>query len=153
MTFPFEHDNEHRPAEAVARWMHRTQFDKRGVLYVCHLEAVADAVSESATAAAWLHDVVEDTPLTMRTIRHMFSPVTADAVDLLTHRPKKRTYFNYIHLIQNAEGKAGEIAREVKIADLRHNLSPDRRFPNDQSIYRRHEKALRILDTTPLTER
>lgn len=145
MSANWQYDGEERCAEAMARWMHRTQYDKRGTLYIYHLERVADSVSDVACAAAWLHDIVEDTPLTMRAIRQMFGPDTAEAVKLLTHDSRKRTYFQYIHRIAEADGKAGRIAREVKLADLQDNLSPARRFPNDQSLFRRHTKAQNIV--------
>lgn len=141
----WQHEGEHKAAEALARWMHRNQFDKRGVLYVHHLERVADNVSESAKAAAWLHDVVEDQPISQDAIDEIFSEETAVAVMLLTHYPEDRTYFQYIDDLANEPGRAGQIAREVKIADLRDNLSDDRRFPGDESLYKRHSKALEIV--------
>ena len=54
----------------------------------------------------------------------------AEAVDLLTQR-EGESYHNYIVRIHSAEGEAGNIAREVKIADLMDNFST---FPEGQLV-------------------
>ncbi len=141
--------NETEFAEALARWMHRDQVDKSGRPYVEHLERVVAMVEgdDDAQAAAWLHDILEDTRLTSRALGRLgFSEEIIDAVKLLTHYKSDRTYMQHIEGILNPNRLGSEIAIEVKIADLRDNLSPERRHTNDESLRRRYEQALEILE-------
>ena len=141
--------NEAQFAEQLARWMHRSQVDKCGRPYVEHLERVAAAVSDEAKAAAWLHDVCEDTPMSRESLLGMFSLRTAATVYGLT---RARDYFAgysyaaYIERIAHGETTAHRLAREVKIADLKDNLSDDRRYEGDESLRERYQKALEILE-------
>ncbi len=54
--------------------------------YTAHLAAVAKIVAgdEMAEIVAWLHDVVEDTPVTLREVGRSFGPFIAECVALLT---------------------------------------------------------------------
>lgn len=137
-------------AEQIARCMHRDQVDKSGRPYVEHLERVAANVCDEAKAAAWLHDVVEDTDMTVGDLQDMgrTSMRTNGAVDLLTRRDSM-THSQYIQRIYFGAGIFGEVAREVKIADLKDNLSDDRRYEGDESMRVRYMKALEILERQP----
>lgn len=132
-------------AEQLARWMHRDHIDKSNKPYIGHLERVAASVSDDAKAAAWLHDVVEDTSLGISAIVQMFSVETADAVHLLTRITGRETYREYITRIATAVTHGAAIAKEVKIADIKDNLSPERRYDGDESIRKRYYIALEIL--------
>lgn len=96
-------------------------FDGRpGEPYILHPLRVMLAVPPEARVVAVLHDVLEDTDE---------SPI--DIVDetewaallLLTRRKDNETYAAYIDRVRRAEGEAGRLARIVKVADLRENLS------------------------------
>ena len=66
---------------------------------------------------AWLHDVVEDTGYTLGDLLDMgFDYYIVQAVDAITRR-EDEDYREYILRV-----KKDEIAREVKIADIEHNL-------------------------------
>lgn len=66
---------------------------------------------------AWLHDVVEDTEYTLGNLLDLgFDYHIIQAVDAITRRDDE-DYRSYILRV-----KKDEIAREVKIADIEHNL-------------------------------
>jgi (p)ppGpp synthase/HD superfamily hydrolase len=76
--------------------------------------------------AAVLHDVIEDTVFTIDDLVEAGYPdrVVA-AVDCLTHRDDE-TYERYIVRVAN-----DDVARRVKVVDLKENLANNRRLPRD----------------------
>lgn len=96
---------------------HKDQFDKSGMPYVYHPFYLAEQMTdEDTTIVALLHDVAEDTHLTVDDIQKMgFSETVCDALRLLTH-DKGVPYMDYVGQIKN-----NPIAKTVKLADLRHN--------------------------------
>jgi (p)ppGpp synthase/HD superfamily hydrolase len=143
-------------AEIVARIAHQGQVDKAGVDYSEHLKAVAALTAAAidpswryrneAIAAAWLHDTVEDTPLSLNDLRELgFSKVVVNAVGLLT-QDSRDSHADYVRRIRDADGIAGTVARFVKLADLKHNSDPTRStwMPPDK-LRARYEKALAIM--------
>lgn len=73
--------------QAHARIDHRRKYTRQP--YDVHLRAVADlvaTVSDDAQmqAAAWLHDIVEDTPVTLDDVEREFGCAMAGRVDELT---------------------------------------------------------------------
>lgn len=78
-------------ARALATHMHAGQVDKLGAPYIEHPARVAGRVraagdGDDAEVVAWLHDVVEDTDVTLAEIDRDFGPVIARAVDAITRR-------------------------------------------------------------------
>lgn len=63
-------------------------------------------------AVAYLHDVLEDTSVTVDELRNMFSNEIVDGIITLTHR-KDESYFEYI-----ARVSTSKLAKKVKAADL-----------------------------------
>lgn len=126
----------------VACEMHRGQVDGQGAPYAEHVLAVAGAVTERAVPVALFHDVMEDERAPREALVGLLSPDELGAVDLLT-RPKGLAYAAYIEQIRNAPGAAGDLAREVKIADLRHNHG--RLTPELERLRPRYERALAEL--------
>lgn len=85
----WHHEDMVTQAQQLATVAHRNQTDIAGVPYVEHCKRVADRVAfcgDTVIAVAWLHDVVEDTIVTMDLIREFFPEEVADAVDALTQR-------------------------------------------------------------------
>lgn len=125
-------------AREIAIKAHKGQFRRDGVTpYITHPEAVANAVSDAAKPAAWLHDVLEDCP-PLDAISLFESGVdvaTIAAVRSLT-KYEGEDYFAYIENI-----KKDPIAREVKIADIEHNLASN---PKPENIAK-YNRALGIL--------
>lgn len=125
-------------AESIARKAHAGQFRRDGVTpYITHPEAVAAAVSDAAKPVAWLHDVLEDTETTAFDLRKagVAEPVV-QAVLALT-KLADEPYLRYVLRIAK-----NPLAREVKVADIRHNLSGS---PTAKAR-KRYAEALRILE-------
>ena len=123
---------------------HRDQVDKTGLPYVFHPFHLAEQMAdEETTVCALLHDVVEDTDYTLDDLKEMgFSQSVLEALSLLTHE-EGVSYMDYVKRI-----KANEIARAVKIADLRHNSDMTRLDTLTDWDIARNEKyaeALKIL--------
>ena len=136
-----------RKAMIIAYRAHHGQIDHSGVPYIFHPLHLAEQMDDEATTcAALLHDVVEDTSVTLDELAVSFPKEVIDAVALLTHSDDV-PYFVYVERI-----KSKPIARAVKLADLRHNCDPTK-LPNnamDEGAIRRYEnkykKAFEILE-------
>ena len=111
-----------RKAMRVMFDAHKEQVDKSGLPYVFHPFHLAEQMPDEITATvALLHDVAEDTPLTIDDLRAMGFPAeVTDALALLTHR-EEVPYMDYVRGI-----KVNPVAVRVKLADLRHNSDPSR---------------------------
>jgi (p)ppGpp synthase/HD superfamily hydrolase len=108
-------------AVALADRAHKGQTDKGGAPYIAHPIRVSLRVTgEQEQIAAVLHDVVEDTPVTLDQIRRQFGATIADAVDALTKR-RGEDYSDFI-----LRCRKNPIARRVKIEDLHDNMDTSR---------------------------
>ena len=133
-----------RKAMNIAYAAHHGQTDRSGVPYVFHPARVAaNFDSEAEACVAWLHDVIEDTDVTLSDIRLAgFGKPICDALQLLTH-DKSVPYMEYVaRIAQNP------IARAVKLADLRDNMDTSRLTGISEKDWQRLEKyraAYRLL--------
>lgn len=125
---------------------HMGQADKAGVPYIFHPYHVAEQMTdEYAVCAALLHDVVEDTTLTIGDLERSFPKEVTNAVKLLTH-DKDTDYVTYIRAIKN-----DPIARAVKMADIQHNSDTSRLAAagvteeTKERLSRKYAEALRLL--------
>ncbi|MCB1053407.1 MAG: GTP pyrophosphokinase [Acidobacteria bacterium] len=105
-------------AIAVAATAHQNQFDRSGKPYILHpLRMMFRLEDPRARIAAVLHDVVEDTPISLADLGQAgFPEEILTAVDALT----KREGEPYETFVQRAA--VNPIARQVKIADLEDNM-------------------------------
>jgi len=73
-----------------------------------------------AKTVAVLHDVVEDTHVSLETLSFLFPDLIVRAVDAISKREGElnRAYWERV--------KANPLALEVKLADIAHNTSPGR---------------------------
>lgn len=136
-------------ARDVALLAHAGQLDKAGAPYIGHPERVASRQrSEAAVSAAWLHDVVEDTVVTLDDLRQGgFDRRVVDAVEALTRRDGE----DYLDFVRRAA--RNPIARLVKIADIEDNMdlsrlssSPEaQRERGRERVERKYLPALEIL--------
>lgn len=112
----------------IMRKAHEGQIDKCGRPYYLHPLRVAMRLVHCTAAerhAALLHDVVEDTLVTMDDLRQMaYSEEVLDLVDLLTRRkPESESHNQYIERIVQSRNVQ---ALRVKLADVYDNMSPAR---------------------------
>lgn len=120
---------------------HLNQTDKCGIPYVFHPIHLAEQMTDEATAVtALLHDVVEDTPYTLKDLEAMgFAPEVLEALALLTHG-EAVPYLDYVAAI-----KQNPIAKAVKLADLAHNSDLTRLDTVDDAALARLEKYRRAI--------
>jgi (p)ppGpp synthase/HD superfamily hydrolase len=121
--------------------VHKEQVDKSGLPYVFHPFHLAEQMeTEDTTIVALLHDVVEDSDLTLDDLRQMgFGDTVIAALALLTHDPAVE-YMDYVRAV-----KDNPIARAVKLADLRHNSDLTRLDTVDEKALARREKYLQAM--------
>lgn len=135
----------------IAKKAHEGQFDKSGVPYIEHVRYVAQHAGEygiEAEIIGWLHDVVEDTSITLDDLRAVFPAEIIDAVDAITRRYTEDTNDPEPYLgVFIPRIKVNALARIVKIEDLQHNLSRIDNLPEEQrdGMRRRYQRALEIL--------
>lgn len=123
-------------AIALACESHRGQVDKAGRPYILHplrLMLGFDSMSEQIVAV--LHDVIEDTEVTLDSLRALgFEPDVVGAIDALTRR-KGETYESFIdRVLENP------LATRIKIRDLRDNMDLSRLSHLDKDDLRRIAK-------------
>lgn len=128
-------------ARKIATIAHNGQYRWDKVTpYISHPQAVSCAVTgDYAKTVAWLHDVVEDTQVTLADLeKEGFPYQVIDAVRLLT-RDKGENYLSYLLAL-----KKDPIARQVKIADITHNLS-DLDYEKNHNRYEKYVLARYLL--------
>lgn len=131
-----------KKALEVAWMAHEGQFDKCDKPYILHPIRMALRLSdERLKVIALLHDVVEDSGITLGELGNDFPPDIVEAVGLLTRR-KGEDYESYIRNLKPLES-----ARLVKIEDLNDNLDPNRYFEGRDDT--RYENALYFLAQSP----
>ena len=105
----------------LAYQAHHGQVDKAGMPYVLHPVHLAEQMNDEITCcAALLHDVVEDTDWTLEQLAQEFPREVIDALALLTH-DSDEPYMDYVARIAE-----NPVAKQVKMAALRHNLDASR---------------------------
>ena len=130
--------------ERIAQRIHDGQLDQQGVAYMAHIRRVAEAVSEPAKPVALFHDAIEDRRISQSDLQTLLTDEEYAAVRTVTRDAESETYPDFIERIAQREGNAGELAREVKIADVRDNVG--RLTPELERLRSRYEAALKRLD-------
>lgn len=135
-------------ARSIATRAHLEQVDKSGQPYIGHPARVAERVrgDDAAEAVAWLHDVVEDTTITLNDLREHFPEVVIRAVDAMSKRSGEPIDDYYSRVMANS------VARAVKLADIADNTDPQRLALLDEATIARlaakYAYARRILGAT-----
>lgn len=121
---------------------HINQTDKSGLPYVFHPFHLAEQMkTEETTIVALLHDVVEDTDITLEDLKEKgFNKEIIDAIALMTH-DDDTDYMDYVREI-----KKNPIAKAVKLADLRHNSDLSRMDVIDEKVLERRKKYLEAIE-------
>ncbi len=103
-----------RDAITMAMLAHDGQTDKAGAPYIFHPIRVASTFSdEILQVIAVLHDIVEDTEITLAVLDARFPRSVVNAIEALTRRDDE-TYKEFIDRVARNPN-----ARLVKIADVR----------------------------------
>mgnify|MGYP001864165809 FL=1 len=122
-------------AMQVAYSAHQGQTDQSGVPYIFHPYHLAEQMTDEITVCvALLHDVVEDTQVTIEELEKDFPSEVTDALRLLT-RKEGTDYYDYVRAIRK-----NPVARKIKLADIVHN-SDETRMTGCEDIPK--EKILR----------
>ena len=123
---------------------HKDQTDKSGMPYVYHPFHLAEQMDdEYSTCVALLHDVVEDTDITLDELLKEFPSKVTEAIALMTHDDNV-PYLDYV-----AKIKQNPIAAKVKLADLKHNSDLSRLDKVDENALKRvakYQKAIKLLE-------
>ena len=133
-------------ALSVAYAAHHGQVDKCGIPYIFHPVHLAEGMDDEVSCCvALLHDVAEDTEVTLEMLAKEFPEEVMRPLHLLTHDPQT-DYFDYVRAIRE-----DPVARKVKLADLDHNSDQSRctgmGLPEERlrSWQVKYEKARKIL--------
>ena len=105
-----------RLASKIAYKAHDGQTDKAGVPYIFHPIHIAEQMdSEESCVVALLHDVIEDSDITLEILNKYFNDDIITALRVLT----KKENDDYVMYIKRV--KTNKLATKVKIKDLEHN--------------------------------
>jgi (p)ppGpp synthase/HD superfamily hydrolase len=106
-----------KQAHKIAIEAHKGQKDRGGKNYIRHPEYVASLMtSDEEKAAAFLHDVLEDSPTTAQDLLDQgIPPQVVEAVQVLTKQPGE-SYQAYLERV-----RLNPISKKVKLGDLKHN--------------------------------
>ena len=131
---------------------HKNQLDKSGIPYVYHPFHLAEQMDdEYSVCVALLHDVVEDTEMTIDDLTEQgFPREVTEALLLMTHDDSV-PYMDYIKKI-----KTNSLATKVKLADLEHNSDLTRLDEiNDAALERadKYRQAMFLLRSVERVER
>ena len=156
---PYDFDMIDR-AYALAEKAHGGQRRRSGEPYICHPLSVASILVElgmdsESIAAALMHDVAEDTPVTVAEIKQKFGPDVALLVDGVT----KLTQIKF----SNVEDRQAENLRKmllamsqdvrvmiIKLCDRLHNMRTGDAWPEQK----RRDKALETMEVyAPIAHR
>ena len=131
-------------AMKIAYNAHMNQFDRAGVPYIYHPIHLAEQVdTEIECVVCLLHDVIEDSDISIDDLEKEFPSEVIEAIKLLT-RDKRETYIEYIRKI-----KSSDLAVKIKILDIKHNLCEDRLDKikiKDIVLKEKYKLALKILE-------
>jgi len=126
-------------AIALAAMAHAGGTNKAGEPYILHpLRVMLHVTGLETQMAAVLHDVVEDTALTLVDLRHEgFPDAVIEAVAALSHG-EDEDYFDAV-----ARAGRNDMARAIKRADLEDNMEMTARGLDDEASRARMEKYRR----------
>ena len=151
-------------AIALAAQAHVDQVDKAGQPYILHplrmmmrlatqMQTLSTQMQVDAQIVAVLHDVVEDTPITIEELRDAgFSEQVLAALECVTRRATE-SYDEFV-----ARSQSNPLARLVKLADLEDNMDLKRiGVLNERDVERLHRyhqawRRLQAADDGPYAQ-
>ncbi len=135
-----------KKAMRIAFDAHFGQKDRGDTPYICHPLHVADQMpDERTTAAAILHDVLEDTELTADDLRREGIPDDVVRIVEILTRDRRISYASYIDRIIASRNYDALL---IKQADLRHNMDESRTLTGSlpPGLLRRYQSAKKLVD-------
>ena len=134
----------------LATQYHKGQTDKGGKPYITHPLAVMQILlnggcsNEEVLSVAVLHDVLEDCNVSTIDLQDQGVSGTGITALIALTKGKEEKYWDYIERV-----KVNYVARQVKLADLKHNSELERLYETGDedfvSIAGRYAKAYYIL--------
>lgn len=110
-----------KKAMQIAYSAHHGQVDQVGAPYILHPVHLAEQMDdEISCTVALLHDVAEDTSVTLQQLSEIFPQEVMVPLTLLTHE-KGTDYFAYVKALRQ-----NKVAVKVKLADIAHNSDQTR---------------------------
>jgi (p)ppGpp synthase/HD superfamily hydrolase len=114
-------------AISFAKKYHQGQLRKSGEPFYSHPLEVAYIISDynlktDVIAASILHDIVEDTEVTIKIILENFGPRIAEMVDRLTRDRPDRSKLSIKELLNNAYELRDQEVLLIKLIDRLHNI-------------------------------
>lgn len=130
----------------IAKAAHEGQVDVGGAEFINHpIEVAEHCEDEDAKIVALLHDVIEDSEVTLDDLRSQgFKDEIIEAIDIISGR----SGIGYDEYLQSI--KDNDLARVVKIQDLIHNSDLSRLRvvrDKDRNRVKRYEEALEFLQS------
>jgi len=131
-------------AIGLATEYHKNQVDKCGEPYIFHpLRVMMCAVTTEQRIVAVLHDILEDTKMSIEVLSYYFTKEILLAIEAMT-KQKSEKYDDYLKRV-----KDNQIAKVVKILDIKDNASPSRLYKLDQKtilrLTKKYSYALKFL--------
>lgn len=128
----------------IAVEAHRGQIDKAGKEYILHpMRVMLRGRNDTEMIVGILHDVVEDTPITIDMLRlEGFSEDILTAIECVTKR-QGESYGTFIDRVLT-----NPLATQVKLYDMEDNMNRDRipyPTPKDEARFRKYEKYHKVI--------
>lgn len=128
----------------IAVEAHRGQIDKAGKEYILHpMRVMLRGRNNTEMIVGILHDVVEDTPITIDMLRlEGFSEDILAALECVTKR-RGESYGTFIDRVLT-----NPLATQVKLYDMEDNMNRDRipyPTPKDEARFRKYEKYHKVI--------
>ena len=128
----------------IAVEAHRGQIDKAGKEYILHpMRVMLRGQNDTEMIVGILHDVVEDTPITIDMLRlEGFSEDILAALECVTKR-RGESYGTFIDCVLT-----NPLATQVKLYDMEDNMNRDHipyPTPKDEARFRKYEKYHKVI--------
>ncbi len=135
-------------ARRLAERVHARALDRYGASLLDHIRGVVALSPPEARTVAWLHEIFESSSLSPGDLRD--AGATEDeiaAVQFLTRAPSVDpvAYEAHVQRIADAPGRAGDLARAVKSADLHDRLRRQQECKRSGPPRPPYRRALTVL--------